>query len=110
MEILPQKVVQGFVLAVSAPSGTGKTSLCDRLADDHSFVTRSISATTRPKRDGEVNGRDYEFLTPEEFKRREKAGDFLETAQVFGRWYGTPKAPVEKAVKNGNIIVMDIDT
>lgn len=110
MEILPQKVNKGFVLAVSAPSGTGKTSLCDRLAEDFSYIVRSVSATTRPKRDGEVNGKDYEFLTPEEFQKRKTSGAFIETAEVFKHWYGTPKAPVEKAVQDGKVIVMDIDT
>lgn len=110
MEILSQSVVRGFVLAVSAPSGTGKTSLCDRLAEDHSFAVRSISATTRPKREGEVTGRDYEFLSSDEFIEREKNGEFLETAPVFNHWYGTPKSPVEKAIREGKIIVMDIDT
>jgi guanylate kinase len=110
MEILPQKVDRGFVLAVSAPSGTGKTSLCDRLAEEHAFVVRSISATTRPKRDGEMSGKDYIFLTPDEFKSKEKGGEFIETAQVFHHWYGTPRSPVDKAVADGKVIVMDIDT
>lgn len=98
------------MLAVSAPSGTGKTSLCDKLAEEFSFVVRSVSATTRPIRQGEVNGVDYEFLTPEDFKSRKAEGHFIETAKVFSHWYGTPQAPVEKAVQEGKVIVMDIDT
>lgn len=102
--------IRGFVLAVSAPSGTGKTSLCDRLAQDLPFVVRSISATTRPRREGEEHSRDYEFLSTEDFKKREAQGGFIETAQVFSHWYGTPRAPVEKAIIEGKVIVMDIDT
>ncbi len=110
MEFKPQKVERGFLLAVSAPSGTGKTSLCDRLRDELSFIRRSISATTRPKREGEVNGKDYEFLSLEEFKTREKKNGFIETAEVFSHWYGTPKAPVDETVQAGKVLVMDIDT
>lgn len=107
---LTPKVLKGFVLAVSAPSGTGKTLLCDRLRDEFSFVTRSISLTTRPKRDGEVSGKDYEFVTREEFLARKKNGDMLETAEVFDNLYGTPRKPVEDCIRDGKIIVMDIDT
>lgn len=109
MELLP-KIRKGFVLAVSAPSGTGKTSLCDRLAVDFSFVTRSVSVTTRAQREGEVPGKDYHFVTEKEFLSKKEKGEFLETAQVFGNWYGTLKQPVEKAVQEGKIVVMDIDT
>lgn len=101
---------RGFVLAVSAPSGTGKTILCDRLRDELSFVTRSISLTTRTKRDGEVSGKDYEFVSRDEFLARKAKGEMLETAEVFGNLYGTPRKPVEQAVIDGKIIVMDIDT
>lgn len=101
---------RGFVLAVSAPSGTGKTSLCDKLAADLPYVRRSISATTRPQRQGEVGKQDYEFVSVDEFKRLDKEDYFLETAQVFQNWYGTPRIPVEKAVAAGQVIVMDIDT
>ncbi|MBN8555887.1 MAG: guanylate kinase [Deltaproteobacteria bacterium] len=95
---------------MSAPSGTGKTSLCDKLRDDYSFIVRSISMTTRPKRDGEVSGQDYEFVSEEDFLKRKSNGEMLETAEVFGRWYGTPKTPVERAIEEGKVIVMDIDT
>lgn len=109
MNLVP-KVQRGFVLAVSAPSGTGKTLLCDRLRDELSFVKRSISLTTRPKRTGEVSGKDYEFVSREEFLRRQASDEMLETAEVFGNLYGTPKSPVLEALKNGHVIVMDIDT
>lgn len=110
MVLQPYSVKKGFILAVSAPSGTGKTSLCDKLAAELGFVDRSISVTTRAQRDGETNKVDYEFVTSEEFRRREEAGDFLETATVFKNLYGTPRKPVEDAIANGRVMVMDIDT
>ena len=103
-------LARGFILAVSAPSGTGKTSLCDKLATEDSDVVRSVSVTTRKQRDGEVSGRDYHFVSVDEFKKLESRGELLETAQVFGNWYGTPKGPVLDAVSKGQVIVMDIDT
>jgi guanylate kinase len=109
MSLMPE-VSKGFVLAVSAPSGTGKTSLCDKLATELSYVVRSVSVTTRPKRDGEVTKRDYEFVDLQEFQRRQKNKELIETAEVFGYWYGTPLKPVEEALKSGKVIVMDIDT
>lgn len=109
MQFLPEPL-KGFVLAVSAPSGTGKTLLCDRLRDEYSFVRRSISLTTRPKRDGEISGKDYEFVDRDEFLARKNRGEMLETAEVFGNFYGTPRKPVEDAVQSGYVIVMDIDT
>lgn len=109
MALIPE-VIRGFVLAVSAPSGTGKTLLCDRLRDDFPFVTRSISMTTRPMREGEVSGKDYEFVSKDEFIARKAKGEMLETAEVFGNFYGTPKKPVEQSIKNATVIVMDIDT
>jgi len=103
-------LARGFILAVSAPSGTGKTSLCDKLASEDSDVVRSVSVTTRKQREGEVSGRDYHFVSVEEFKKMDSKGELLETAQVFGNWYGTPKSPVLDAVSKGQVIVMDIDT
>lgn len=108
-ELIPEQA-RGFILAVSAPSGTGKTSLCDKLAAEYAHVVRSISVTTRPQRPGEVSGKDYLFVSIEDFRQREARGELLETAEVFGNWYGTPKAPVEQALSRGQVIVMDIDT
>ncbi len=103
-------LARGFILAVSAPSGTGKTSLCDKLALEDRDVMRSVSVTTRKQREGEVSGRDYKFVSVEEFKLLEEKGQLLETAQVFGNWYGTPKTPVLESLSKGQVIVMDIDT
>lgn len=99
-----------FVLCVSGPSGSGKTSLCDRLAEQEDFAERSISITTRPQRPGEVSGKDYIFVSLKDFDDMRSKGDFLETAEVFGNWYGTPLQPVKAALEKQRIIVMDIDT
>lgn len=101
---------RAFVLCVSGPSGSGKTSLCDRLAQELPYARRSISVTTRPQRSREVSGRDYIFVSRQQFEQMQKEGKFLETARVFENLYGTPKAPVEEALASGEIIVMDIDT
>lgn len=101
---------RGFALCVVGPSGSGKTSLCDRLAKELPFCVRSISMTTRPKRPGEESGRDYHFVSKEEFERLKEAKELLEYAEVFGHEYGTPAGPVRQAVEDGKVIVMDIDT
>jgi len=100
----------GFVLCVAGPSGSGKTSLCDKLAAELPFARRSISVTTRPPRQGESDGSHYIFVDPEAFKEMERQDRFLETAMVFGHWYGTPLEPVESALAEGLVMVMDIDT
>lgn len=98
----------GMLLVVSGPSGSGKTTLCRRLADAGE-VRYSISCTTRVPRPGEVSGRDYYFLTREEFERRLAAGDFLEHAVVHGHLYGTLKAEVLSHLDAGVDVGMDID-
>lgn len=98
----------GLLLVVSGPSGSGKTTLCRRLADSGE-VRYSISCTTRAARPGEVNGRDYHFLTHEEFERRLAAGEFLEHAEVHGNLYGSLKSEVLDRLSLGVDVVMDID-
>lgn len=97
-----------MLLVVSGPSGSGKTTLCRRLADSGE-VGYSISCTTRPPRPGEVDGRDYHFLTTAEFERRMLAGDFLEHALVHGNQYGSLKSEVLSRLAAGQDVVMDID-
>src|SRR3989338_2128984 len=110
VDLIP-KTKKGFILVVSAPSGAGKTSLCDKLAEDFpDYVNRSISMTTRFKRPAEENGKHYIFVGADEFNKIKAAQGFIETAEVFGEWYGTPRAPVEKTLKEGHVIVMAIDT
>ena len=98
----------GILLLVSGPSGSGKTTLCRRLSDENE-AHYSISCTTRPPREGEVNGRDYHFLDREDFQKRIEAGEFLEHAEVHGNHYGTLKSEVLDFVSQGEDVVMDID-
>ncbi len=98
-----------LLIVVSAPSGAGKTTLCDRLLQDYPEITYSVSCTTRAPRGEEEDGVDYFFLTAAEFARRSEAGDFLEQAAVHGFRYGTLKAPVYEAFAEGQSILMDID-
>lgn len=98
----------GMLLVVSGPSGSGKTTLCRRLADSGE-ARYSISCTTRAPRPGEVDGRDYHFLSREEFERRLQAGDFLEHALVHGNCYGSLKSEVLSHLNDGVDVVMDID-
>ncbi len=93
---------------VSGPSGSGKTSLCRALHEAGECVY-SISCTTRGIREGERDGIDYHFMSPEEFRRREAAGDFLEHASVHGNSYGTLKESVVGELERGRDVVMDID-
>lgn len=98
----------GILLVVSGPSGSGKTTLCRQLADSGE-VRYSISCTTRLPRPGEVDGRDYHFLSPDDFASRLEAGDFLEHAVVHGNLYGSLKSEVTAHLAAGTDVVMDID-
>ncbi|MDQ2867544.1 MAG: guanylate kinase [Verrucomicrobiota bacterium] len=99
----------GILFVVSAPSGAGKTTLCDALRQTPDFVY-SVSCTTRPPRSGEVNGEDYHFVAEKEFLTRVKAGEFLEHAKVHEHYYGTLREPLIKNLKNGVDVLIDIDT
>lgn len=98
----------GVLLVVSGPSGSGKTTLCRRLARDGE-AHYSVSCTTRPPRDGEVDGRDYHFLSRGDFESGIAAGDFLEHAEVHGNLYGTLTSEVLGFLEGGEDVVMDID-
>ncbi len=98
----------GTLLLVSGPSGSGKTTLCRRAADEGKAMY-SISCTTRAARAGEVNGRDYHFLQKLNFQRKRDAGDFLESAEVHGNFYGTLKDDVLECLSKGEDVVMDLD-
>ncbi len=98
----------GILLVVSGPSGSGKTTLCRQLADQGE-AHYSISCTTRAPRPGEVDAKDYHFLTRESFEARLAAGDFLEHAEVHGNLYGTLKSEVAAPLADGRNVVMDID-
>lgn len=99
----------GLLIILSSPSGAGKTTLSRRLLVDDDAISFSISATTRPPRPGEMDGREYFFKTPEEFRAMVDRGEMLEHAEVFGNSYGTPKAPVEQAVSKGRDVIFDVD-
>ena len=96
-----------FVL--SSPSGAGKTTLSRRLLTDDPDITLSVSATTRPPRPGEIEGRDYAFVSPERFAAMVRDDELLEWATVFGNRYGTPRGPVEAALHEGHDVLFDID-
>jgi guanylate kinase len=98
-----------LLLVVSAPSGAGKTTLCDRLLAEFPSVSRSITCTTRAPRPGEVDGRDYYFLAPDAFAKRVEEGGFLEHAVVHGHRYGTPRAFVIEQLAAGRHVLLNID-
>ena len=106
---LPKRQRRGLLIVLSSPSGAGKTTISRLLLDADAEVTMSISATTRPKRPGEVEGVDYHFVDDAEFDRLIGASEFVEWAPVFGYRYGTPKAPVKDALREGRDILFDID-
>ena len=99
---------RGILYLVSGPSGSGKTTLCRRLAQE-GLAHYSISCTTRPPREGEVNGRDYFFLSREQFESEVETGGFLEHAEVHGNLYGTLRTEVLTYLERGQDVVMDID-
>jgi guanylate kinase len=100
---------RGLMLVLSSPSGAGKTTLSRMLLKSDRSVELSVSITTRPRRQGEVDGRDYHFIDRTRFEGLVKARGLLEWAEVFGHWYGTPRRPVEKALRAGRDVLFDID-
>lgn len=99
---------QGILFVISAPSGTGKSTLCGNLRATPDFIY-SVSCTTRPPRPGETDGTDYHFMTTEQFEARIKAGEMLEYAKVHQNYYGTLLAPVKEALSEGTDVLLDID-
>ncbi|MCM8729657.1 guanylate kinase [Hephaestia sp. GCM10023244] len=100
---------RGVLFVLSSPSGAGKSTIARKLLAAHAELGVSVSATTRPMRPGEVDGKDYHFVDLEEFRRMTADGEFLEWAHVFGHRYGTPRAPVEKMLAEGKDVLFDID-
>lgn len=99
----------GFPLIISAPSGTGKSTICRKLLQADKSLRYSVSATTRFPRPGERNGKDYFFLGLEEFKKKIHRNDFLEWAMVHDHYYGTPRRFVEDQIADGRIVLLAID-
>jgi len=100
---------RGLLFVMSSPSGAGKTTLSRRLLAADPKITMSVSVTTRKPRPGEVDGKDYHFITPERFSEMVARKELLEWATVFGNSYGTPRAPVEAALEQGRDVLFDID-
>lgn len=105
----PQMRRRGLLIILSSPSGAGKSTLSKRLMAWDPTLRFSVSATTRAPRAGEVDGRDYYFSTRPEFEAMAAGGQMLEHAEVFGNLYGSPRAPVERAMNEGRDTLFDID-
>lgn len=100
---------KGNIIIISAPSGSGKTTIEKRVAEEVAGVIRSISCTTRELREGEAESEDYDFISKEEFLKKIEEGYFLEWEEIFGNYYGTPKDQFISAQKNGVDIILSID-
>lgn len=105
----PRLVRRSFPIVLSAPSGAGKTSVARALVERFPELRFAVSCTTRPPRQGERSGRDYEYLSEEDFLARADAGSFAEWARVHGHYYGTPRAAIEGALAEGRHILLDVD-
>jgi guanylate kinase len=100
---------RGIMLVLSSPSGAGKTTIANKLIELESDIVPSISVTTRPRRSGELEGRDYTFVSLPQFKDMVHRGELLENAEVFGHCYGTPKQQVLETLSEGKDMIFDID-
>ena len=100
---------KGLLLVISGPSGAGKGTVCKELLERNPEFKLSVSATTRAPREGEVDGESYFFLTKEKFSEMIGQGGFLEYAQIYSNFYGTPKGPVMKYLEEGNDVILEIE-
>lgn len=106
---MSEKTPAPLLILISAPSGGGKTTLCDLLLQTLPNLTRAVTSTTRAPRPGEQHGKDYYFFTPEEFQRRVAAGEFVEHATVYGRSYGVLKSELLGKLRAGQHVLLNID-
>lgn len=97
------------LIVISAPSGCGKTTIVREILSRHPEMLFSVSATTRPKRNGEIHGKDYFFITKEDFEQKILNGELIEWELIFGNYYGTLKSEVERAIQSGHSLMFDID-
>jgi len=109
MELSDQTQHRPLLIVISAPSGAGKTTLCDRLLAEFPEIVYSVSCTTRPPRLSEIDGQDYFFISEAEFASKLRNGELLEHAVVHGYHYGTPRRLVENSLQSGRSVLMDID-
>ena len=100
---------KGRVVIVSGPSGVGKSTICKEILKKLDYVSLSISVTTRPKSEAEIDGQDYWFISEEDFRERIEKGLLLEYAEVFGHMYGTPKDKVDEELRAGKVMILEID-
>lgn len=103
-------MTKGILFVLSGPSGVGKNTVLDELFKDFDGISYSVSATTREKRKGEIEGEDYFFISEAEFKEIEESDGFIESAVVHGHYYGTPKKFVDQKLEEGKDIILEIDT
>ena len=101
---------RGFALVISAPSGTGKSTITKLVLEAEERCVMSVSATTRSPRGAEVDGQDYFFVSREEFERKQRDGELIEWAEFAGHYYGTPRDFVERVKAHGGVVMLDIDT
>ncbi len=99
----------GLLIILSSPSGAGKSTLARRLRDWDTSLQFSVSATTRPPREGEVDGKDYYFVTEDRFRSMVNDAEMLEHARVFNNYYGSPRTPVQGAITEGRDVLFDVD-
>jgi len=100
---------KGIIVVISGPSGVGKGTICRELVKRLDYACLSVSVTTRPRTPKEVDGKDYWFVSKNEFQRRIENGLLLEHAEVFGNFYGTPKDKVDEAIAAGKVVILEID-
>ena len=100
---------KSILIVISSPSGAGKTSIANAIVEENKNIYFSTSVTTRPPRDGEENGREYIFTNKNKFDEMIINGEFIEYAEVFGNYYGTPKGKTEEFLINGKDIIFDVD-
>lgn len=105
----PRLIERPFPIVISGASGTGKTSVVEKLLASDGRIVRALTATTRPARRGEQEGVDYLFISEEEFERKKKADQFAESALVHGHWYGVPRESVTAGLKKGKWVVLNVD-